>query len=252
LEIVKILKEIHPNYTTIIRKIIRAFSLGYEKSKTLEKLERLAFFIRPREKNTGETSRYLRYYLTNLDKAKRSQEVRNLFTEARKKMRSLPQKEIKGIRVKIVGESFCVIEPFVNFNLLEKLGEMEIEVDPFLTAHRWLGFHSLRLGRSEVKEVGHLAETYWPFCVGGEDKNTIGYSIKAAKDNYDGIIHLHPFACMPHTSCGSSLERISRDYNIPVLSLSLDEFTQEASFYNRVEAFVELLKRKKTRLERPR
>ncbi len=247
-EIFAILKEIHRDYTEIIRRLIRAFTYGYYKSRVLEKLERLAFLLRPREKNYGEVSRWLRYYLAILDKAEGIKEMRDLYRVAKEEILSRVNKEeVTRIRVKIVGESFCVLEPFVNFNILERLGEMGIEVDPTLTAHRWLGFHSIGLGKKEVKKILPLAEVYWRWCVGGEDKNTIGYSIKAARDNYDGIIHLQPFACMPQTCAQSALEKVALDYHIPILQLSLDEFTQEGSFYNRVEAFVELMKRRKIR-----
>lgn len=240
-----ILKELHHSTTAVIRRFARATFYAYYKSWTMERLERLAFLIRPKEKNCGETSRTLNHYLSLLDKATGIREMRNLYSEAKEKMLSIEKKRVKRIRVKVVGESFCVVEPFVNFHILERLGEMGIEVDPFLTAHRWLGFHSIGLGRGEMKKVWPVVEGYWRHCVGGEDKNTVGYSIKAAKDNYDGVIHLHPFACMPQTCASQVLERISKEYNIPLLQLSLDEFTQEVSFYNRVEAFVELIRRRR-------
>ncbi len=243
-EIFRTLKGLHKDSTEVLRRFSRAFFLGYYKAKVLEELERLAFFLRPREEKKGDTSLLLRHYLTLLDRAKTIREMRNLGREARRKILSLPRISRLVLRVKVVGESFCVIEPFVNFNLLERLGEMGIEVDPFLTASKWLGFHSIRLGRRETKRMEKMAESYWQRCVGGEDKNTVGNVLKAIRENYDGIIHLHPFSCMPHTTLTPVLERISKDSHIPILQLSLDEHTQEVAFYNRVEAFVDLMKRR--------
>lgn len=244
LEIFSILKGLHKNYTAVAKRFSKAIFRGYYKGRILEKLERLSFRIRPKEEKKGEVSRVLNYYLKLLDQKKRIKEMRQVGKEGERKILSLPQKEGKLLRVKIVGESFCLIEPFVNFNLLERLGEMGFWVDPFLTAYRWLGFHSIRIGRSEKKKVWKMADSYWRCNVGGEDKNTVGYTLKAIRDGYDGIIHLHPFSCMPHTTVSPVLDRIGQIYQIPILQISLDEFTQEESFYNRVEAFVELIKRK--------
>ncbi|GFP22301.1 hypothetical protein HKBW3S06_01528, partial [Candidatus Hakubella thermalkaliphila] len=38
---------------------------------------------------------------------------------------------------------------------------------------------------------------------------------------------------------------VSRDYNIPVLNISLDEHSGEAGFLTRVEAFIDLLERRR-------
>jgi predicted nucleotide-binding protein (sugar kinase/HSP70/actin superfamily) len=244
-ELFKILKEVHRNSTEVTKRFLRAVARGYYKAKVLEKLERLAFRIRPKEREKGETSRILKSYLNRLDQTIEIKEIAALKREAEKKLFSIPKKERRVFRVKIVGESFCVIEPFINFHLLERLGEMGLEVDPFLTAYRWLGFHSIRLGKGEAKMVWKMAEDWWCYNVGGEDKNTVGYTLKAIKEGYDGIIHLHPLSCMPHTTITPVLDRISQDYKVPILQISLDEFTQEGAFYNRIEAFVELIKRKK-------
>lgn len=50
-------------------------------------------------------------------------------------------------------------------------------------------------------------------------------------------------ACMPEIISRSILPQVSRDHDMPVLSLVLDEHTGEAGIQTRLEAFVDLLER---------
>jgi predicted nucleotide-binding protein (sugar kinase/HSP70/actin superfamily) len=52
---------------------------------------------------------------------------------------------------------------------------------------------------------------------------------------------LKPFACNPETVIEPVVEKIGRDYNMPVLILSIDEATLETHFQTRIESFVDIL-----------
>ena len=75
----------------------------------------------------------------------------------------------------------------------------------------------------------------------------IGDSVYAARNNVNGIIHLLPFSCMPEIVSQNILPKVSKEENIPVLSLVLDEQTGHAGYITRIEAFVDLIKRKMRR-----
>jgi len=59
------------------------------------------------------------------------------------------------------------------------------------------------------------------------------------------MVHLYPFTCMPEIISRSILPQISKEYDMPVLSLVVDEQTGEAGFQTRLEAFIDLLYRKR-------
>ncbi len=242
-----ILKKIYKKDYKVINKFIKAIIKTYYKSKIMEELERKAMEIRPKEKKKGITTKVLNKYLKKLyeednifkmEKIKKRgiEELANL-TDKKKENSFIP-------KIKIVGEAFCVVEPYVNFRIIEKLGELGFHADPFLTAHSWLGFHSIRLGNNIYKKVRELAKEYWQYNVGGEDTNTIGHSLLAIKEGYMGIIHLHPFGCMPQTMASGILEKISKEYNIPILDISLDEHTAENLIDTRLSAFCEIIKKR--------
>jgi predicted nucleotide-binding protein (sugar kinase/HSP70/actin superfamily) len=141
-----------------------------------------------------------------------------------------------------------VVEPFINFDIIARMGEMGVLVDPFLTAHRWLGFHGFRLGKDEVKRMRALSAPYWRYCVGGEDQNSVGQLLLAAQQGFDGVIHVHPFGCMPGTVVQPTMARAARDTGIAYLPLSLDEHSSEIGIVTRLEAFVSLIEKRRRNL----
>ena len=53
-----------------------------------------------------------------------------------------------------------------------------------------------------------------------------------------------PFSCMPEIVSQNILSKVSKEENIPVLTLVLDEQTGKAGYITRIEAFIDLVKRK--------
>ena len=66
----------------------------------------------------------------------------------------------------------------------------------------------------------------------------------------DGIIHLSPFTCMPEIMSQNIFPSMREDCEIPILPLILDEQTGRAGYITRIEAFVDLMRRKKRRKEK--
>ena len=87
-------------------------------------------------------------------------------------------------------------------------------------------------------------------AIGGECIETIGDTVYAAKHGIDGVIHLMPFSCMPEIVSQNILSKVSRNENIPVLSLVLDEQTGKAGYITRIEAFIDLVNRRRLQKER--
>ena len=82
-------------------------------------------------------------------------------------------------------------------------------------------------------------------AIGGETIETIGDTVYAAQNGIDGVIHLMPFSCMPEIVSQNILTKVSREEDIPVMTLVLDEQTGKTGYQTRIEAFIDLVKRKK-------
>ena len=64
----------------------------------------------------------------------------------------------------------------------------------------------------------------------------------------DGIIALSSFGCGPDSLMVDEISYHAKQRKIPVLNLTIDEHTGEAGFVTRLEAFVDMLDRKKRRM----
>lgn len=248
----EILKLNNNSWTSAIKRFLHAFTLAWYKSKCIDIAEELCRKLRPLEENKGESSRLLKEFLKKIENECSICKLRQMIKEIRVQFHDIKQNSrCIPLRIRLVGESYCVIEPFVNFDLIKYLGEHGALVEPFLTAHRWLYYHWLRKNEDHSlskKKAKMLAEPFWAYGTGGEDQVSIGYAIDAAQQNFDGVIHLMPFSCMPETAALPVFEKISALHNIPFLNISLDEHTGSEGLYTRVEAFLDLLVQRRKKI----
>jgi len=63
----------------------------------------------------------------------------------------------------------------------------------------------------------------------------------------DGMIHIFPFTCMPELVAQTILTKVQKDLDIPILTLVIDEHTAMGGVETRLEAFVDLLERRRKR-----
>ena len=61
----------------------------------------------------------------------------------------------------------------------------------------------------------------------------------------DGIIALSAFGCGPDSLMFQEMEYHAKEKNVPIIHLTVDEHTGEAGFVTRLDAFVDMLIRKK-------
>jgi predicted nucleotide-binding protein (sugar kinase/HSP70/actin superfamily) len=230
------------------RDVVPAFLFGIRKLLALEELELLAMVTRPREGFRGQTTRLFKKWHATLDAAPGNRSVKRTMEEARAACsRARARGKEPLARIRIVGEAYMMAEPNVNFHLQDKLGEMGVEVE----RSYWLGksvMRTLRLdrkGRREHEMAIRDASPYMRYpdlCTGCQ---SIGETIQAVHRDFDGVILIMPFTCMPEVLAHSVIHKVSADYGIPVLPLPIDEHSDEGGISTRLEAFVDLIVRRK-------
>jgi len=221
-----------------------ALYIGWRKMLATEHLEQVALQVRAREVIMGNTQRNLHHALQLLDKAKGGGEITEAVREGERIIRETEQDpERRPPRVAIVGELYTVMDPEINGGVEQRLGELGVAV----TRSSWFSTHinrSLGIGREQRRErlrFYEAAEEYLGYDVGAECNVSVGETIVRAKEGYDGVVHLMPFACMPETTAAAVLKQVSKDYRIPVLTLTLDEQDVESRTQTLLEAFVDML-----------
>ncbi len=158
----------------------------------------------------------------------------------------------RPLRVGLVGEIFMIEEPFANQWLERRLGALGVEVVRAVYVSDWVRTHllldALRLkSRSRLADLGRAAGPYLGHFVGGEGLASVGEAVLLSARGFDGMVHVAPFTCMPEIVAASLLPEVAQDLGLPILSLFMDEHTGEAGLETRLEAFVDLLGRRRFR-----
>ncbi|MCR4402258.1 MAG: CoA protein activase [Firmicutes bacterium] len=235
-----------------VGRYLRAVRLAWAKMTAVDELEKLAQRVRPFESRRGEASAALERALRLVDEASSIAGVKGALEDGREAL--LDVKAPGGgahsaPRIGVVGEVYVVLEPFVNFDVERRLGEMGVLVERSIYIGDWVREHvfkdllRLRKGRRPYD----LAKPYLCHFVGGHGIETVGHTVEYAHRRFDGVIQLAPFTCMPEIVAQDVLPSVSRDMGIPVMTLIFDEHSSDAGVLTRLEAFVDLVERSRSR-----
>ncbi|GAB4490582.1 MAG: acyl-CoA dehydratase activase-related protein [Thermodesulfovibrionales bacterium] len=226
----------------------RVFFLILMRMAALDRATALYHRCKPREIERGAADAALAEAIGLIDAADTYDKVLRSGSRVRKIFRSVRiDRERRPLRVGVLGEIFVTIEPFANLDVEKKLGELGVEVVRGVWLSDWLNdrFRFKPFRRNQTKYATRLARGYLDFPAGGESIETVGKTLLYQRKGLDGVLHIMPFTCMPELVASAVIHRISKDRDFPVLSLTFDEHVSEANMVTRLEAFVDLLERRK-------
>ena len=136
------------------------------------------------------------------------------------------------LTVAVIAHGYNLYDEKSSMNILNKLEKMNVGTK----TSEDLSFEEMSQG---VAAVG--SKLYW-----ANEFEITGASGKFIQDkNIDGIIVINAFGCGPDSLMVERIHRFSKQYNKPFLNLSIDEHTGEAGFITRIEAFCDMIIRKK-------
>ena len=140
------------------------------------------------------------------------------------------------LKVGLVGELYTLMEPFSNFFLEKELAKNNIMITRFITV-TYLLFEKQKTAGKILNEAGD----YLKYALGADGTDSVAKSRTLAERGYDGIIHVKPFGCTPEVNAMPMIQRVSKDYKIPVLYFSFDSQTSETGVKTRLEAFYDMI-----------
>jgi len=232
----------------------KGFSTGFNKAFAIDTAERLLFYTRPREINKGDAEKCYKKWYQIISDTNSVLECKKLKKRVIEDFSRIPVDKEKFVpKVYLLGEFFVLLDPYTNQEIEKTLGDLGVEVQRQIFFSDWLE-HVLKPSLFYKKESHRercvrFAKDYMKRAIGGECIETVGDTVFAARNGIDGIIHIMPFTCMPEIVAQNILPKVSKQENIPVLELVLDEQTGKAGNITRIEAFVDLVKRKKMRTQ---
>jgi predicted nucleotide-binding protein (sugar kinase/HSP70/actin superfamily) len=148
--------------------------------------------------------------------------------------------EGKKLRIAVMGHHYNVFDTFTTMSLLERLKGMDADIITMdMVPEEW-----------REEELAKLPkQIYWSY-----ERELVGALLACVShDLADGIIFIISFACGPdsmlHILCDQERKRLG---NTPMLTLVIDEHTGEAGLITRIEAFTDMLRRKRTVSDRER
>ncbi len=228
----------------------RAILIAILKVFELDRLEALHSYYRAREIKQGDAEKHYNKALKIIDSYDTVlglRKARKLVAEEMKKVEINPKREV--LHVDITGEIYVVNDEFSNQSIEKELGRMGVEVRRSLTITSFLKDAMIpkifRKGETHLQRADRLAKPYLMRDIGGDALECVSDVAYADQRGIDGIIHLSPFTCMPEIMSQNIFPAMRENCEIPILPLILDEQTGRAGYITRIEAFVDLMRRRK-------
>jgi predicted nucleotide-binding protein (sugar kinase/HSP70/actin superfamily) len=233
--------------------LIRAINLALVKIDYLDQLDHILAYYRAREIQPGSADIKYRKSVKAIDEAMSIKECKSALRYSRDLLAGTPiDKNKKILHVDLTGEIFVVIDRFSNLEVEKELGRLGVHVHRKLNLSNWTNTFLypsiLKMEETHEEKAHRFAKEFLRRDIGGDAIESIGDTAIAGFSKSDGIIHLLPFTCMPEIIAQNILPNVRNEKDIPVLSLVLDEHQGKAGFITRLEAYVDLLKRRKRKL----
>jgi len=228
-------------------KVVEGYILGTAKLKSLDDLARSAVKIRPVELEKGQADKVYQAGVQEIDGVRSILKLKKVERHYRGEFERIPvDTSIVPLKVGIVGEMYVVVEPYVNLNLEVELGKLGVEVTRNKTSYlsEWTGMKSyMGVLTAEKRKLAKYAYPYLRRDVGGHGLESVAEKVNLARQGFDGVVHLAPFTCMPE-SIAQNVMPLTEE-NIPVLTVLCDEQATQTGLLTRLEAFVDLLERRR-------
>lgn len=242
------LKEISGKNDPIL--IMRAINITIRKIFAIDDLDRALAYYRAREVKFGEVEKHYKKALKMIDKVDSTLDLKHVYHEALKEIEKTeidPNREV--LHVDLTGEIFLVNDEFSNQNIERELGRMGVETRRSLTVGSFLKDaiipKAFRPPETHLQRAERMAKPYLMRDIGGDALECVSDVVFADVHGKDGIIHISPFTCMPEIMSQNIFPTMRSEHEIPILTLIMDEQTGKAGYITRLEAFVDLMRRKK-------
>lgn len=227
-------------------QMLKAFSNSIKVMKLIDDIESRAHYLAGYEQIKSECKIILNACKRDALNCNDPSKMIRLLLDYRNKINNIKINKVKNpIKIAIIGEIYTIIEPFSNLYIEDKLMDYGVSTKRRITPSWWVkntamlptGLNSLDLKRG--------SKEYLSLNVGGHARECIGEAVLAYEEGFDGAIQIFPMGCMPEIVSKSILPKISKDKDFPIMSLVVDEMTGEAGYITRIEAFLDLLERRK-------
>ncbi|MDD3238072.1 MAG: acyl-CoA dehydratase activase-related protein [Candidatus Gastranaerophilales bacterium] len=136
------------------------------------------------------------------------------------------------ISIAVIAHGYNLYDERVSMKIFDKLEKLDVKA---YTAEQ-LSQEQMQEGIAALDSKVYWANEY-------EISGAAAHYIQESK--IDGVITINAFGCGPDSLMIEKISRYAKEQSKPILNLSIDEQTGEAGFVTRIEAFTDMLFRKK-------
>ena len=230
--------------------LAKAINIAIRKMFVLDRVENIFSYYRARELTVGTAEKHYNRALALIMDASNTKELKQAEKEAIEEIKQTPIDENRDvIHVEITGEIFLVQDPFSNQYIEKELGRMGVQTKRTLTVSSFVKDaiipKAFKKGETHLERAYRMARPYLMRDIGGDALESVSDVAYANERGVDGIIHVSPFTCMPEIMSQNIFPTMRENCEIPILTLIMDEQTGRAGYITRLEAFVDLMRRRK-------
>ncbi len=235
-----------PRFTSVAKKqyicpeVCGVTDMVRNSVKELPKIIDTKINLRESPKNSWNAALYTGEFLTG-DKKEISNAYKDALNQYRSKRRALKfadtefgsTLEKNKLTIAIIGHSYTVYDTFLNMELMKKLNNYGADVVT-------LDMLDYLVSKDSCKELDK--QFFWDYGT-----RAYGGAIQLIKSGrIDGILALTSFGCGVDSFVDELVEnKIRKESEIPFMKLVLDEHSAEAGFLTRLEAFIDMIVRRR-------
>ncbi|MEA2071455.1 MAG: acyl-CoA dehydratase activase-related protein [Asgard group archaeon] len=231
-----VLRSMFPNLPEILRPYYSKAKGGHTNFRLLRIAFKLGFrFTKNPFKILNAFIKAIKAYKQYKKKLIIDQETLKNWEEAKCYLNEKPDipKGQEELKIALVGHSYVINDPYASLDIREKLHKFGVN---YITSEQ--------MPRKLIEKQMDKLDFNMYFEYEREILGTIMHYLE--NPSIDGIIHLIIFSCGPDSIAGELASRYARrQKSTPLLQLVLDELTAEAGFQTRIEAFIDMLRRRK-------
>jgi len=135
------------------------------------------------------------------------------------------------LKIALIGHPYVIYDDYINHRLISRLQAMGAEVFTPEMADE---------GALDVAMVKLAGNPHWTF-----EADIIGAGEFYLEAKVDGVINVAVFGCGPDSMMIDVVRHRARELEVPFLHLSLDEHSSPGGLITRLEAFLDMVKRRK-------
>jgi len=225
---------------------LKVLHYSYKIINLIDEIEKKVRWLSPYEINKGECKSLLNKCKLHALNCTSPEKMYLTLKSYKNKVSNIKiDKNKKPLKIAIIGEIYTIMEPFTNLYIEDKLMDFGVSTRRCLNCSWWIKDTLLSTINLNSLSIRKASKEYIPYYIGGHAKECIGEAILAKENGLDGAIQIFPMGCMPEIVSKAILPTLSKDKDFPILSLIVDEMTGEMGYLTRIEAYLDLLERRR-------